>query len=61
MYIPYSDIKDTIQCQNSDIVQNFKVLKSCKQSKLYTLESILIEEEQPILNTQISSMEKQNC
>ncbi len=31
-------------CQNSDIVQNFKVLKRCKQSELYSLESILIKQ-----------------
>ena len=41
-------------CQNSDIVQNFKVLKRCKQSELYSLESILIEEEQPNLNTEVA-------
>ena len=41
-------------CQNSDIVQNFKVLKRCKQSELYSLESILIEEEKTYLNTQIA-------
>ena len=41
-------------CQNSDIVQNFKVLKRCKQSELYSLESIFIEEEQPNLKMQIA-------
>ena len=41
-------------CQNSDIVQNFKVLKRCKQSELYILESKLIEEERPHLYTQIA-------
>ena len=41
-------------CQNSDIIKNFKVLKRCKQSELYSLESILIEEELPKLNTQIA-------
>ena len=41
-------------CQKSDIVQNFKVLKRCKQRELYSLESILIEEEQFNLKTQIT-------
>ena len=41
-------------CQNSSIVQNFKVLNRCKQSALYSLEPILVEEERPKLNTQIT-------
>lgn len=33
------------QCLISDIEQKFRVFKRCKQSELYSLESILIKEE----------------
>ena len=45
-------------CQNSDITSNFKVLKRCKKSDLYSLESMLIEEHHPKLNTQVASKGK---
>ena len=36
-------------CQNSNIMRNFTVLKRCKKSDLYSLESMLIEEQNPKL------------
>ena len=38
--------------QNSNVMSNFTVLKRCKKSYLYSLESMLIEEQNPKLNTQ---------
>ena len=46
---------DCKHCQNSDITSNFKVLKRCKETDLYSLESMLIEGQNPKLNTQIAS------
>ena len=41
-------------CQSTNIQDNFKVLKRYKLQNLYSLESMVIEEENPILNTQIN-------
>ena len=41
-------------CQNTNIHNNLKVFKLCKLQNLYSLESLVIEEEIPILNTQIT-------
>ena len=48
-------LQDCKHCQNSDITTNFKVLKRCKKSDLYSLELMLIEEQNPKLNSQIAS------
>ena len=45
-------------CHNSIILNNLKVLKRCKKSDLYSLESMLIEKQNPKLNTQIASNAK---
>ena len=41
-------------CNYTNIDDNFKVLKRCKLQNLFSLESMVIEEENPILNTQIT-------
>ena len=43
-----------------NIVENFKVMKRCKQSEPYSLESILSEEERPKSNTPVALYEKKN-
>ena len=47
-------------CQNSDITSDFTVLKRCKKSDLYSLDSMLIEEQNPKLKIKIPSNEKKN-
>ena len=39
---------------NTNIHDNFKAFKRCKLQNLYSLESMVIEEENPILNIQIT-------
>ena len=50
----FQHIYNCKSCQSTNIHDNFKVLKRCKLQNLYSLESMVIEEENPILNTQIT-------
>ena len=51
----FEHLFDCKHFQNSDITNNFKVLKQCEKSDLHSLESMLIEEQNPKLNTQTAS------
>ena len=51
----FEHLFDCKHSQNSGITSNFIVLKRFKKSELYSLESMLIEEQNPKLNIQIAS------
>ena len=50
----FQHIYNCKSCQNTNTHDNFKVLKRCKLRNIYTSESMVIKEEYPILNTQIT-------
>ena len=67
MYMYYKDHKESDKnsaifkhiyncksCRNTNIHDNFKVLKRCNLHNRYSLKSIIIEEENSMLNTQIT-------
>ena len=57
-YFNTSTIVNPAKIQTSN---NFKVLKQCKLQNLYSLESMIIEEENPRSNTQITSNGKRTA
>ena len=51
----FDHLHECLPCQNSNIDNNFEVLKRCARGELFSLESMLIEKEKPKLNTQIAA------
>ena len=51
----FDHLHGCLPCQNSNIDNNFEVLKRCARGELFSLESMLIEQEKPKLNTQIAA------
>ena len=51
----FDNLHEYLPCQNSNIDNNVEVLKRCAWGEIFSLESMLIEQEKPKLNTQISA------
>ena len=49
----FDHLHECLPCQNSNIDNNFEVLKRCARGRLFSLESMLIEQEKLKLTTQI--------
>ena len=43
----FDNLHECLPCQSSNIENNFEALKRCARGKLFSLESMLIEQEKP--------------
>ena len=51
----FDHMHECLLCQNSNIENNFEVLKRCARGELFSLVWMLIEQEKPKLNTQVAA------
>ena len=49
----FNHLYNCIECQNSNISQNFEILQSCDKFSIYSVEAILIAKHSPKLNIQL--------
>ena len=51
----FDHLHECLRCQNSNIENKFEVFERYARSELFSLESMIIEQENPKLNTQIAA------